>query len=207
MKSHSDTRLSGNGPQNCMMLKRRDSFLKESYQRYRDELYRYLRRMVNGRSQEAKDITQMAFTRLAALTDPQTLRNPRAFLYTTARNIVIDRARRRQVKAKHMEEVPLESWHEPGHGISPEHIALDRERLAVLKTVIENLPAKPRRIFVLNRVYGLSYREIAEEMGLKEENVKKHVFRALKKCTTEMAKIYKNSAPSTPTDEMPKSSK
>lgn len=57
------------------------------YERYRRELVAFVRMKVGG-PPEPEDVAQQAFVNYAALDDPAAVRNPRAFLYRTAANIV-----------------------------------------------------------------------------------------------------------------------
>jgi RNA polymerase sigma-70 factor (ECF subfamily) len=61
----------------------------------------------------------------------------------------------------------------------PERQLLDREELRRLAIAIAELPAKTGRIFSLRRVHGLSQRQIAEQLGLPESTVEKHISRAI----------------------------
>ena len=79
--------------------------------------------------------------------------------------------------------------------ISPEQIALQGERLRVLQQTIAGLPRKRRRVFVLNRVHGLSYAEIAGRENMTESAVSRHVFRALYDCQLALAKVFGAEAP------------
>ncbi|WP_244294864.1 MULTISPECIES: RNA polymerase sigma factor [Paracoccus] len=46
-------------------------------------------------------------------------------------------------------------------------------------SIFRGEPDKTRRIFVLHRIRGLSYREVAQHMALSESSVQKHLARAL----------------------------
>lgn len=56
---------------------------------------------------------------------------------------------------------------------------IDRERLKVFLRALAGLPDKTQQIFVLHRINGLSYREVARHMDLSESSVQKHLARAL----------------------------
>ena len=157
-------------------------FLKETYELYWTDVCQYLGRRMKSQPHEVCDIAQGAFEKLASVKNPESILNPKAYLYVTARNMLIDQVRKENSRLKNVTETSLEAWNEPKDNLSPEHIMLQREKLGVLMRAIEKLPAKRRRVFILNRVHGLSYREISKEMNIGEATVKKHVFRALKFC-------------------------
>lgn len=170
----------------------RKEFLKNAYKRHSDEVVRYLSRLLRGNREEAQDIAQTAFLRMEALRDPVSVESTRAFLFRTAKNLVVDGVRRKATQDRYAISVDAEHHMEARQVCTPEEIVIQRERLRLIDNVIENLPPKRRRAFILNRVYGLSYEEIALELGIGKEGVRKHVGRALSDCAAATAKFYEN---------------
>ncbi|MBK6675318.1 MAG: sigma-70 family RNA polymerase sigma factor [Proteobacteria bacterium] len=56
------------------------------------------------------------------------------------------------------------------------------QRLQCVWQALQVLPAPVRQAFLLNRLEGLSQREIAQRLGLSEKTVERHVLRALEAC-------------------------
>lgn len=158
------------------------------------ELCRYVERRMPNISSDAADIVQLAFSRLTETEAKQDVKNTRAFLYKTAHNIAVDEIRHERVCEQYRKETVENS--EAGtnlphaSGYDAEKHLLERERLRVLEQVIKKLPKKRRRIFVLNRVHGLSYDEIAAQEGMSKSAVTRHVFRALEDCRREMEDAF-----------------
>lgn|GEM_PF-155896 len=150
------------------------------YDRYRSELVHYLQGQWRKAPEDAADIAQQAFERFMNVAEPEGIEQPRAYLFQLVRNLVVDGLRRDKVRSEHAQREGQEE--EVASGDCPLGAALGGEQLQVLQQVIEKLPAKRRRAFVLNRVYQMSYREIAEEMAISPDSVKKHVMRALETC-------------------------
>ncbi|GAB3111538.1 sigma-70 family RNA polymerase sigma factor [Aestuariicella hydrocarbonica] len=153
------------------------------YHQYQSELVRYLQGKWRKQPQDASDIAHQAFERFMAVAEPERIEQPRAYLYQLARNLVVDGLRREQVRSQHAQS---ELASEEATAVSPLQTALGTEQLQVLQQVIETLPAKRRRAFVLNRVYQMSYKEVAEDMDISVDAVKKHVLRALETCQTHL---------------------
>lgn len=66
---------------------------------------------------------------------------------------------------------------------SPAECVSPRELLAqVLRLLTEELPEKPRRAFLMARVEGLAYRDIARRPGVSESSVKQYLVKALAHC-------------------------
>lgn len=132
-----------------------------------------------GRNQDIDDVIQEAYCRLAAMTDVTHVRNGRAYLFRTTRNIVLEQVRRSKV-------VPIDNVTDGGFlSLMDEAPTMDRvvsgaRELQRVERLIERLPAKCRRVFVLRRIHGLSQREIARMLGVTQATVEKQAARALK---------------------------
>lgn len=105
--------------------------------------------------------------------------NPEAYLFRTARSVVTDRIRRAQARQSKQHD-PIEDFHHPVEGVTPERVLLGKEALAEAVARMALLPERTRDIFVLNRFEGLSYNEIAETMAISVSAVEKHIMKALR---------------------------
>ncbi|HEY7638143.1 MAG TPA: sigma-70 family RNA polymerase sigma factor [Steroidobacteraceae bacterium] len=151
---------------------------------YRDHwtaLCGYVRAQFGPGPPEPEDVAQSAFMRFAAA-DPAHIENPRAFLYATARNLVIDHHRQAQRVAAHERTAKSAAAENPLYESSPENVLLQAERFRILAQALERMPLKRRRLVLLNRFEGLSYAEIGEQFGMSAENVRKHIERTLAEC-------------------------
>lgn len=152
----------------------------ELYKKHHSELVHYLQGKWRKEPDDASDIAHQAFERFMAVAEPQRIAQPRAYLFQLVRNLVVDGLRRDKVRADHARRE--EASVEPSASDLTVQSTLGAEQLQMLQQIIEKLPAKRRRAFVLNRVYQLSYQEVADEMGISVDGVKKHVLRALETC-------------------------
>jgi len=129
-----------------------------------------------GRSeQDAEDLVQEAFLRLAAYERAQAVEKPEAFLMRTALNLSIDTHRSRKSRG---EEVLLEDVVIVDTAPGTEDVMLSRERLQRLSECLARLNEKTRTIFLAHRVDGLTYQEIGRLHGLSVSGVEKHVAKA-----------------------------
>ena len=67
---------------------------------------------------------------------------------------------------------------------SPYDIVAARDHLRHIDDVIRTLPERSRHIFLLNRIHGRGYKEIAGALGISIGAVEKHMTRALKAIRT-----------------------
>ena len=100
-----------------------------------------------------------------------------AFCLTICRNLSLD-------KMRHMDNLSA-SLEEEGHeaadisyGANPEEQAVQRDRIALVRRIIDQLPEKQRTVMQLRDMESKSYRDIAAIMGISEEQVKVNIFRA-----------------------------
>ena len=149
-------------------------------------LVRFLARRMNSR-EDAEDIAQAAFIRLYTLDNPDKLSNAKAFLFQVAANMSIDQLRR---KVLHQNYLEREGAKVPSDSSTPvsaqiENIPLEREMeakqtLSFIYAALAKLPQNPRQAFILNRAKGLTYGEIASQMGVSVSSVEKYILEALK---------------------------
>ncbi len=172
------------------VVRMRSISLKKIYERYSRELHRYLTGAMRGNAVEAEDITQATFMKLASQDTPDEVENPRAYLFQTAKNLMVDKARKKARYSRMMAAMQHENIekHDP---ITPEQIIHSRQALKGLEAVIVNLPPRQRRVFILSRVHNLSYEEIAAETGLTKAGVKQHIVRALAVCRSAQEELIK----------------
>lgn len=154
------------------------SILAELYRRYGLEICRYIGKTFGAGPPEPEDVMQTTFVKFAALDDPEIVKNPRAYLYRTAHNVVVDE-RRRLIRQNRYAASEMKGSAEKSDDLSPEHVLLAKDRLGLIATVVKTMPVKYRRSFLLNRMHGLSCAEIARRTGYSESAIKKHVSLAL----------------------------
>lgn len=137
--------------------------------------------MRRGRTeQDADDLVQEAWIRLARYEQGQPVEQPEAFLMTTAINLSIDAHRARSTRGEEvlLEDVVLVA---PTPGV--EDVLLARERVARLSECLARLNDKTRAIFLAHRIDGMSYQEIAQMHRLSISSVEKHIAKAVLQLT------------------------
>lgn len=156
----------------------RSKMLDELYRRHWGELCRYIGKTFGKGPPEPEDVAQQVFVTFAALNDPAGIENPRAYLYRTAHNLVINE-RRKLAGHAHTLADQAAVIEEKSDGFTPERVLMAEERLVVLNAAIRALPEERRRSFLFNRLHGLSCAQIARRTGYSESAVKKHVAQAM----------------------------
>ncbi|AKH69451.1 RNA polymerase sigma factor, sigma-70 family [Spongiibacter sp. IMCC21906] len=129
---------------------------------------------------DAGDMSQDTFLRLLSV-DLASLREPRAYLLVIANRLMINRYRRKKVEADVLQQVAylLDTSNDKG----PAEIIAARDLLhRVLLMLTEELPKKPRQAFLMARVGGMAYRQIAKRLDVSESSVKQYIAKALMHC-------------------------
>jgi RNA polymerase sigma-70 factor (ECF subfamily) len=125
------------------------------------------------------DVIQEAYCRIAALDSVAHIISGRAYLFSTARNILLEQIRRsRIVRIDTVTEI--DRLRVVDTEPSPERIAGGRRELERVRRLIEALPDRCRDVFELRRVHGLSQRETARRLGVTENVVEAQTARGLK---------------------------
>ena len=134
-------------------------------------------------AQEADDLVQEAWVRLACYEREQVVAQPEAFMMRTALNLSIDAHRARVTRG---EEVLAEEMVLIDFAPTAEAVLLAKERLARLSVGISRLSDTTRTIFLAHRIDGLPYCEIARAHGLSSTAVQKHIAKATLQLTAWM---------------------
>ena len=150
------------------------------YRSQNQPLFHFFRRRA-GRD-AAADLVQEVFTRMLCADVFERLDNPRAYMFCAARNLLIERSRRKSSKEARL--FPLDEGRDAS--VCPEQAcsieAADLRR--TLRRTILAMPRRTRRIFLMHRLRSQTYREIANEVGIGEQGVEYHMMRALARCRT-----------------------
>lgn len=158
----------------------------EFYRCENKQLFLFFRRRVG--CDEASDLTQEAFTRMLRTGAFERVENPRAYLFRAARNLVIERARQGKRKGTGLFSFDEERDAPAG----PEQtLAMEASDLRRgLRRALLAMPHRTRRIFLMHRLRRQTYREIAEEIGIREQGVEYHMMRAISRCRKAVAFQY-----------------
>ncbi|MGP6458731.1 sigma-70 family RNA polymerase sigma factor [Pseudomonas parakoreensis] len=138
----------------------------------------WLRRRL-GCPDSAADLAQDTFIRVLSTREPAAIIEPRAFLTTLAKRVLFNHYRRQDLERAYLETLAQ----------MPEMVAPSEEDKAIiLQTLIEldqlldGLPRLVKRAFLLAQVDGLTYPQIAAELGISVATVKRHLQKAALRC-------------------------
>lgn len=155
-----------------------DNRLNVLYIEHGEALTKYLRKAFGDGPPDPEDVTQDAFEKLAQ-EDLTEIRNPRAFIWRMARNLMLSGLRKVDVRTKYDFEIEHLFFAAKGSELSPERVIEVRDQLKIISRVIAEMPETRRVAFLMNRIEGKNYSAIGRHLGMSPNGVIKHVSRAV----------------------------
>lgn len=148
------------------------------YQGHRDWLQRWFCKKLGG-SFHADDLTQDTFVRmLLKQVGQQPFTTPRFYLLHIAKGLLVDHWRRQSLETNYL--AALLQHHDATPSVEVQAILL--ETLMEIDAMLQKLPLKVRTAFLSAQIDGLTYRQIATELGVSERMVKKYMATAMLHC-------------------------
>ncbi len=152
--------------------------VSELYQHHHGWLHGWLRRRL-GCHEQAADLAQDTFTRLLGSRRVLDAREPRAYLTTVAKGLMINWFQRQSLERAYLEALAnLPEELAP----SPEQRYLVLETLHEVDALLARLPEPVRQAFLLAQIEGLKYEAIAERLGVSLGSVKRYMQQAFRHC-------------------------
>jgi RNA polymerase sigma-70 factor (ECF subfamily) len=156
----------------------RTQSMAELYKAHRSTLLTYLASIM-GSMEDAKEIYHEACGKLLDLAQPETVSLPVGYLWRTAQNLARDRKRQHAMRRR---LDPIVLFNAAQQSPSAESWLEARQRLVLVTQALGGLTPQRRAAFMRRVVDGLSFKEIAQEMGVSVRMVKYHVASAVQHC-------------------------
>jgi len=137
-----------------------------------------LRRHLDS-SAHAEDIAADTFVQLLTSPGVVPIRQPRALLTTIAQRLMYQLWRRRDLERAYLDALQLDDVYEAP---SPEDLAQMIEAWQCIDQLLDGLPAKVKATFLLSQVNGMTYPEIAAELGISQRSVSDYMTKAVNRC-------------------------
>jgi len=134
----------------------------------------------SGRSRaDVEDLRQDVYMRVCASAFKEIPSPTRPLVFTVARNLLIDRARREQVIPIEAVE-NLDALNVAIDAPSADRVVVAREELRTLRDALERLPDRVRAAITMHKIDGLTVREIAERIGVTERTIERYLSEGLR---------------------------
>lgn len=141
-------------------------------------LMQFLRRSSRNKT-DVDDLLQEVYVRVCESAQKQIPHPVKPFVFTIARNLLVDRARREQIVSIEAVE-DLDALNIAMDVPGPDQSVMAREELRRVQSALDRLAPRAREAVILRKVDGLSWREIAQRMGITEKTVNHHITDAMR---------------------------
>src|SRR3546814_5518199 len=158
-------------------------------------LMRFIRR--NWRTEaDVVDLRQEIYVRIYESACQRLPLNPKPFLFATARNHLIDRARRANI-VSFGQVADLEDSSAFEDALTPQRIASSRDELRRVQAGLDTLPPRCRQVIELRKIQGLSQKETADRLGVSVKAIEQQTTRGMRtrseEHTSELQSLMRNS--------------
>ncbi|TDF80860.1 sigma-70 family RNA polymerase sigma factor [Pseudomonas sp. H9] len=153
--------------------------LHDLYTDHHAWLLNWLRKRLQHR-ETAADLMQDTFVQLLGRPAAgDELQQPRAWLTTVAKGLMVDRLRRQRLEQAYLQVLASQP---EAFEVSPEDRLLLLETLVRIDALLDGLPANVRTAYLLSRLEGMPYRDIAVHLGVCLSSVEKYMAAAIRHC-------------------------
>ncbi|MBW2370371.1 MAG: RNA polymerase sigma factor [Deltaproteobacteria bacterium] len=150
-----------------------DGIVSALFEKYNQALHRFLFRRLDS-VEEAAELAQEVYLRIVQYSRQHEIAYPRAFLFKTARNLLVDHERKQHAHQtdQHIsaDEMELTSPYP-----NAEELVQSKQLFQFISKVLDELKPEARQAFVLHRFKGWKYKKIASEMGVSTSVVGHHI--------------------------------
>ena len=170
------------------MAERKPYLVERLFAEHRGALQAFFRRRIRTKS-EAPDLAQEVYLRMLRIRDPEAIRNPLHYLYTVANNLAKEQAiiERRQASGIDFNEPAVDEQLRTLPAFDGDLDAA--QRFVRLRVVLNQLSPRCRAAVALRFMHGLTYREIALQLGVSPRMTKRYVAQGLRHCRHRMTRL------------------
>ena len=144
------------------------------YAEHHSWLLRWLKRRLHDAGL-AGDLAQDTFLKVLVARSSAEILQPRPFLATIASRLLANHCRREELERAYLDAL----LHAPQACVpSPETLSILLESLQLVDRALERLSSKARAAFLLAHLDGMTYAQIAAELGTTTHSVKKYLSKA-----------------------------
>ena len=139
---------------------------------------------------DVDDLVQESLSRMLRARETGPIGSPRALLFTTARNLALDAVRRQRVVRFEPITDEMSSFVLADSTDVIETVNKQQE-LELLTQAIQSLPERIRQVFTLRTAYGLTQRQIADQLGVSLSTVEKQMAQGIRLCAEYFSRPFR----------------
>ncbi|MDO3656161.1 sigma-70 family RNA polymerase sigma factor [Acinetobacter genomosp. 15BJ] len=151
------------------------------YRNHRGWLHQWLRQKI-GNTDQAADLVQDTFIKLLQTRDELFgIKEPRAYLTSIAKNLLIDQVRRKRIEQAYLDGMGQMEYMLDAVA-SPEDQMQIIQALDQMCKALEDVSAKAQHAFILHYLEGYTHKETAERLGVSTKMIQKYLASCLTRC-------------------------
>ena len=131
---------------------------------------------------DSEDLVQESILRVIQYAKSRPIRSVRAFLFSTARNLALNKIRHTKIENRADADLDLLLQYVAIEQPDPFQQVRKAEEVSILKEAISTLPKRCRMIFTMRKFEELSHQEIANRLGLSKFTVQNQGLIGMQKC-------------------------
>lgn len=151
-------------------------------------LMRFFQRRA-GDDGEVEDLVQEVFARIVARNSAEPVGNLNGYVLRVAASVLADRGRRR-FSRRADDHVAFDADLHGGAEIDPERVLSGKEELHAATGALLSLPERTRTVFILRRLEGWPFSDVARHLGISVSAAEKHMVKAIRHVAAEMEKRH-----------------
>jgi len=153
---------------------------------HNDQLKAYLRGRFPG-ERDVEDVVQESYIRVWKARAASPIQSVKAFLFSVARNVVVDRHRRNRGEVEaDVGSLAVQNVIDETANVVEAVGTLEKERL--LAEALATLPTRGHDVVIFCKINGLSHDEAAQLLGISKRTVDEHLRRGMKRLGAELRK-------------------
>ena len=142
-------------------------------------------------SHDIDDVSQEAFLRAYKAEQKTSIKNPKAFIFRVAKNLLMNEFNRKSRKVTdYIEDLDVLDLLPDEDTLEANIIA--QQWLGLYCEAIASLPKQCRQVMLMKKLYGFSTKEVARRLGIATSTVEKHMTKGLKDCNALLAERYRD---------------
>ena len=152
-----------------------------SFLEHKSSLKKYISRYINH-PHDIEDIVHEAFLKTYAAEIKAKIQKPKAYLFTTAKNLALKHLTKSSYRlTDYLEDLEPSKVYRTVPSV--EETVEGHEQFALFCKAVQKLPLQCRRVFILRKVYDLSHKEIAKRLDISVSTIEKHLANGISKCS------------------------
>jgi len=162
-----------------------NSAVLSAYKTHVEALRRFISRFVG--KHDVEDVVQEAFLRAYNAESGKPIEQPKSYLFRIAKHVALNQLRQRSRKPTDY----LEDFESPDVLVNEwtlEDEIMAQQKLGFHCAAVAALPPKCRKVYLLRKVYGMSYKDIAATLQISDSTVEAHISKGYARCDQYIAK-------------------